>query len=718
MYPSSRRLLNFGFTILFLAISPLTVHALPGDGTGKAAISPSRVSTGIPTSWSIEFQGHPDYSYYQVDIWIPDGGSTAGDYLPGSRFTDPQLVNSQEPGYTTVIPGEGVEIRNITHTDLTDDSKITIIFSRFLPGSGFRLIYGDTSFSSQAAAIAFERGIYSFKIKTKVEGGTLTFIESSPTVEIFTPGDTPPEIFHQPPATTYPVNNPITIDAEIRDDYKVVSANIFFRKTGSEIFSSTVLSAQNSIYRGIIPASATSIEGVDYYLWASDGFQNSTHPPGAPSSYHRLSIACYDGSGQTQITPISGEVNCPGTWIITFHSQEDLSGGELAVYFPDGGKKAPGKNWSPPQLSDAYQPGYTTLKISEGVEAGPINREVLSDQTRLSIPLYQMRSGSFLKIIYGDDNFSPQGKVVPRQAGSYSFSVYTRGPNGSLKPVESVPQVEITYGSRPENFSVIINEIMWGSQNGGEWLELYNRGAVTVEVGGWWLKDQSGICGKIPSPRSIPSHGYLVLAAEENFLSRFPGIEIIFLETWPTLNDEGDTIFLLDNASSPALIEQVNYTAKWGGSKLNSLERIDPDRSSLDPVNWTTSVSDRGGTPGKVNSVFGIKRELQICDLDVRPNPFSPDKSGPTKIYYQAPIPSRVSLHIYDLRGRAVRYLLDKVERGGTQEIIWDGRDEKGNLLPPGIYLCYLEVSSLDNIRPQKRIRPIVLAKGGKLSNK
>lgn len=703
------------FTILFfLILLPFTAYSLPGDGTGTATITPTQASSGVPATWIIEFQGHPDYSYNQVDIWIPDGGSSAGDYLPGSRWTDPQLVDSQAAGYTTVIPREGVEVKAVTQTDLTDDSKISIIFSSYPPGSGFRLIYGDTSFSSNAAALSLERGVYSFKVKTKVEGGALTFIELSPSVEIFSPGDTPPEIFHQPPTQAYPVNNPITIQAEIKDDYKVVSANLYFRKTGSDVFSSTVMTEESVIYQGIIPASATGIEGIDYYLMAGDGFHNTTHPPGAPSSYHQLRIDCYDGSGKAEIVPSSGKLNCPETWIVTFTAEKDLSGGELVVYFPDGGGKAPGENWSPPQLIDAYQPGYTTFLISGG-EIGTVTREVLNDETRLNVPLNEMPPGTTLNIIYGDDKLSSFGKAVPRQEGSYCFPVHTKGPNGILKPVANLLRVEVIRATNPENFSIVINEIMWGSQNGGEWLELYNRGTSSVEVSGWSLKDKTGIYGKIPPPQIIPPHGHLVLvAAPVDFQPKFPNINAVSLGKWPSLNDEGDTISLLDNASSPALIDEVKYTPEWGGSKMRSVERINPDSTSSDPANWATSVNDDGGTPGKVNSVFGVKKNLQICDLDIRPNPFSPDKSRSTKIYYQAPVPSRVSLYIYDLRGRMVRRLLEKAERGGTQEILWDGKDEQGHSLPSGIYLCYLEIFSSEIVHSQKRIRTIVIATGGK----
>ena len=68
------------------------------------------------------------------------------------------------------------------------------------------------------------------------------------------------------------------------------------------------------------------------------------------------------------------------------------------------------------------------------------------------------------------------------------------------------------------------------------------------------------------------------------------------------------------------------------------------------------------------------------------PNPFN----SVTKIEYQIPQDSWVSLNIYDVTGRLVKTLLDGKENYGHRSIYWDGRDNCGKLLPDGIYLCQM----------------------------
>ena len=65
---------------------------------------------------------------------------------------------------------------------------------------------------------------------------------------------------------------------------------------------------------------------------------------------------------------------------------------------------------------------------------------------------------------------------------------------------------------------VVINEVLANPAAGGQdWLELYNPGGSTIEVGGWWLSDDLRIPKKyqIPAGTSLPAGGYLVVAAAQ-----------------------------------------------------------------------------------------------------------------------------------------------------------------------------------------------------------
>ena len=50
------------------------------------------------------------------------------------------------------------------------------------------------------------------------------------------------------------------------------------------------------------------------------------------------------------------------------------------------------------------------------------------------------------------------------------------------------------------------------------------------------------------------------------------------------------------------------------------------------------------------------------------------------------------ALEIYALSGQRVRRIVPSVQRAGPVRIEWDGRDEQGLLLPPGLYVYRLHI--------------------------
>lgn len=72
------------------------------------------------------------------------------------------------------------------------------------------------------------------------------------------------------------------------------------------------------------------------------------------------------------------------------------------------------------------------------------------------------------------------------------------------------------------------------------------------------------------------------------------------------------------------------------------------------------------------------------------PNPFSISASSSTTISYSLPRSGTVTLKVYSLLGNEVRTLIQGVQEPGSHSAQWDGRDNSGNLLPPGMYLYKL----------------------------
>jgi len=64
------------------------------------------------------------------------------------------------------------------------------------------------------------------------------------------------------------------------------------------------------------------------------------------------------------------------------------------------------------------------------------------------------------------------------------------------------------------------------------------------------------------------------------------------------------------------------------------------------------------------------------------PNPFNPQ----TTIHYELPSECLVKVEIFNIMGQQIRMIGSKIQGPGQAQMLWDGRDEKGELMGTGIY--------------------------------
>jgi len=83
----------------------------------------------------------------------------------------------------------------------------------------------------------------------------------------------------------------------------------------------------------------------------------------------------------------------------------------------------------------------------------------------------------------------------------------------------------------------------------------------------------------------------------------------------------------------------------------------------------------------------GLPRALELKPS--APNPFN---SG-TLIRYAIPADLQVSIDIFNSAGQRVTKLVRAMRRAGEYKTYWDGRDELGNDVASGVYLCQLRVT-------------------------
>lgn len=145
-----------------------------------------------------------------------------------------------------------------------------------------------------------------------------------------------------------------------------------------------------------------------------------------------------------------------------------------------------------------------------------------------------------------------------------------------------------------------------------EYIELYNRTNLPINLDGWSL-----IIGSTAKP--IPSYvlepDSFAVIVKDIHASEFSGnLPLLVMDISSTsLTNGGQTLSI--TSSNGLVINSINYSDTWyqdankddGGW---SLEQIDPGNTCGGIDNWRASDSPNGGTPGGVNSVFGVNPDV------------------------------------------------------------------------------------------------------------
>jgi hypothetical protein len=129
---------------------------------------------------------------------------------------------------------------------------------------------------------------------------------------------------------------------------------------------------------------------------------------------------------------------------------------------------------------------------------------------------------------------------------------------------------------------------------------------------------------------------------------------------------------------------------QWGGLPHAQIEDVEvraiPDGYEL----WMSCVS-RGLAVLTVHlPATGVAEggapAVRLALAQNEPNPFN----GETRVRFELPRTESVRLDVFDVGGRLVRRLVDRTLAAGGHEVAWDGRGNRTEALPSGVYLYRL----------------------------
>ena len=84
------------------------------------------------------------------------------------------------------------------------------------------------------------------------------------------------------------------------------------------------------------------------------------------------------------------------------------------------------------------------------------------------------------------------------------------------------------------------------------------------------------------------------------------------------------------------------------------------------------------------------------------------DAGESVEISVNAPRASTIEVRVFDLKGREIRTLVSRMAVGAMR-LAWDGRDDEGNLVPPGAYICQIQAKERAGGEVSQAAVPVVV---------
>ncbi|MDP2207609.1 MAG: S8 family serine peptidase [Bacteroidota bacterium] len=134
--------------------------------------------------------------------------------------------------------------------------------------------------------------------------------------------------------------------------------------------------------------------------------------------------------------------------------------------------------------------------------------------------------------------------------------------------------------------------------------------------------------------------------------------------------------------------------------RLTTDDTLEGDGIYFDDIEViTTSITNVADELDNIPETFALFQNY--------PNPFNPT----TTIRYQLPEASKVVLKIYNILGQEIKTLADEIQDAGTKALIWDSKNNSGNLVSSGVYFYQLQAVNARNNNSFMQVKKMLLVR-------
>jgi len=258
---------------------------------------------------------------------------------------------------------------------------------------------------------------------------------------------------------------------------------------------------------------------------------------------------------------------------------------------------------------------------------------------------------------------------------------------------------------------ILLNEILFNPVgSGADFVEIINPSDKIISLTNIHLvnntNNQSNL---IQSPDNIKPNEILVFTDDKtNILNVYNmhNRDQIFEQAIPALNNDKGNISVIEIKNGKnTLIDSYDYSEKNHHPLVDdengvSLERVSLENATQETLNWTSAASLSGfATPGLPNSVSEINSSIGPNKILVTNKVFSPNEDGlddEAIVSYSLIHSLLANATIYDLSGKEIRDIWQNVSVPLQGILVWDGKNNDGNVVNVGIYILVLEFFNLD----------------------